>query len=288
MKVLVTGATSPIGDFLLPRLIKAGYEVTAVSRSSQAADESITWVRADLDNFGALPALDNTALIHLAPIWLLHEFLETAIDKGVNRVIAVGSTSVFTKTQSVSSEEREITQLLQRGEETLKSACGYHHIPWTLFRPTMIYGSGRDQNISAIARTIESFGRFIIPGRGSGKRQPIHADDIAQACVAALERSDTCANHAYNLSGGSTLSYRQMVELIFETLGKRPRIWSLPNALVRMLVLLARLLPRFRHITLGMVQRVNRDLIFDHSKAAVDLEFRPRPFLQAGKADLGK
>jgi hypothetical protein len=37
-------------------------------------------------------------------------------------------------------------------------------------------------------------------------------------------------------------------------------------------------LPRYRLWSAAMVERMNRDLVFDHSDATRDLDFLPQPF----------
>jgi len=39
-----------------------------------------------------------------------------------------------------------------------------------------------------------------------------------------------------------------------------------------------RLLPRYRHWSVAMAERMNSDLVFDHSDAERDFGFSPRPF----------
>lgn len=60
-----------------------------------------------------------------------------------------------------------------------------------------------------------------------GSPQPIHAEDVAAACVSALQAHDA-ANNAYNISGGETLAYHDMVARVFSALGRRPRLLTVP------------------------------------------------------------
>ena len=110
-----------------------------------------------------------------------------------------------------------------------------------------------------------------------GLRQPIHAEDVAGACSAALQGSDV-ANRAYNISGGETLTYREMVARIFTALGRRPRVLTVPLWAFRLAVTMLRRLPRYRQWSSAMAERMNRDLVFDHAEAARDLGFKPRAF----------
>lgn len=276
--VMVTGATSPIGDFLLPRLAASGRKVHALSRSPRQND-GVTWHSAELAE-GLLPdALEEAlCLIHLAPLWLLPSNLARFGDLGVRRIIAFGSTSRFTKARSGSASEREVADRLADAEAALADGCGQRGISWTLFRPTLIYGAGRDRNITTIRRFVQRFGFFPVAGGGRGLRQPVHADDLAAACLAALENPRTYGR-SYNLSGGETLTYREMVKRIFVAEGRPTRIVDVPLPLFRLLVRGAALLPRFRFVDPEMASRMTDDLCFDHSEATRDFGYSPRPFV---------
>src|SRR5688572_23407748 len=72
-KIMVTGATSIIGGFLLPNLLDAGYEVHAISRQSAAtlpSNDKLTWHQAEVSEPEQLPDVNAQILIHLAPLWL--------------------------------------------------------------------------------------------------------------------------------------------------------------------------------------------------------------------------
>ncbi|MEN8216036.1 MAG: NAD-dependent epimerase/dehydratase family protein [Pseudomonadota bacterium] len=261
---LVTGATSQIGRFLLPRLQAAGFTVTAISRQSQASAGGIIWQQADLQS-SPLPISQARFLFHLAPLPLLPPLL--AHELPLRRVIAFSSTSCFTKKKSPDPQERAIAAQLRDAERALAAVCQAQNIVWTVLRPTLIYGCGIDKNVTFIAQLIRRFGFFLLAGRGTGLRQPVHADDLAAAC-ATVCISPATANKAYNLSGGQTLSYRDMVEAIFQQLGKKPRIMSIPLPVLNCIMAW---LP-------AMVMRMNQDLCFDHTPAYHDFGYSPRTF----------
>jgi nucleoside-diphosphate-sugar epimerase len=192
-------------------------------------------------------------------------------------VVAFSSTSRFTKAHSADPTERDLAATFASSEEELAWRCAEWGIRWTVFRPTLVYSPGLDRNVSEIARFIRRLGFFPILGDGRGKRQPVHADDLAAACVAALEEVASF-DRTYNLSGGETLTYQQMVERIFQGLGRAPRILRVPPALFKAVVKAARALPRFRKLSAELVTRMNMDMCFDHDDATRDLSFHPRKF----------
>jgi len=223
-------------------------------------------------------ACDVDAWFHFAFLALAVPHLEAAAKAGVKRFVGFSSTSVFTKKRSKSEEERRSIQRLTEAEAKVKSICQTDDIAWTLFRPTMIYGCGMDQNIAFIQRVIDRFGFFPVAGKGKGLRQPVHAEDLALACIAALHSEDAL-NKAYELSGGEVLTYRDMVERIFTSLNRKSMIISIYPAVYKgVIAIIKRILPRYAFIQTSMVDRMSMDMVFDHTDAANDFGYNPRPF----------
>jgi nucleoside-diphosphate-sugar epimerase len=196
---------------------------------------------------------------------------------GARRVVALSSTSLFVKKDSSDHGEQHIAQRLAEGEHALCTWAEAHGIEWVILRPTLIYGRGRDKNLTEIARFVRRWGFFPLLGQAEGLREPVHAEDVAAACVSALT-SPAVVNRTYNLSGGETLSYREMVCRVFFSVGKVPCLVTIPRWLFQLAVAALCLAPRYRHWTVEMAERMNRDLVFNHADAARDLGFAPRPF----------
>ena len=81
------------------------------------------------------------------------------------------------------------------------------------------------------------------------------------------------------MSGGETLSYRDMVERIFCSLGKASHFLPVPEWLFTGAMRAVALLPGKQNVTPEMALRMNMDLCFDHSDATRDFGFCPRGFL---------
>jgi nucleoside-diphosphate-sugar epimerase len=276
--ILVTGAGSIVGRYLLPLLAARGYSVIAVSRQAHAPDEFATWVRADIAT-GQLPPEARRAdtLIHLAPLPLSLCLLGSGNTCTPRRVVAVGTTSVFTKADSRALQERSAISAQRQAEQALvqcAQSLGFH---WTLLRPTLVYDGMHDKNIAHIVRFITKFGFFPVVKPALGMRQPLHAADLAEACMGVLDKPETEAR-TYNLAGGQVLSYRSMVEEIFLFLGKKPRIIPVqPWAYRAALAMLSRH-PHYRYMNSEMGERMNMDMVFDISAAQRDFGFSPRLF----------
>jgi nucleoside-diphosphate-sugar epimerase len=272
----VLGARSFVGERLLPFLIGAGYKVRAFSRQSgrriNTPAAGITWHTP----IGSTSP-DIAFWICVAPIWVLPEYLPWMKSLGAKRIVALSSTSRFTKTDSSDMAEQHLAQRISFGEQQFVEWAQTHGVNWSILRPTLIYGLGQDKNVSEIARFISRFGFFPLLGAAKGLRQPVHVVDVANACLAAL--TVPAANRAYTLSGGETLTYREMVERIFIAYGSRPHILRVPLMIFRVILAALRFLPRYRHWSVAMAERMNRDLVFDRSDAERDLGFTPRRFI---------
>lgn len=280
----VLGATSLVGACLLPLLTDAGWQVTAFSRRTvgKPSDDGLEWRRLPIS--GLLPSHlasskkegNLPSWICVAPIWVLPDYFDLLDAQGVRRLVVVSSSSRFTKDDSTDPEERATALLLADAEARVRKWAESREVAWVILRPTLIYGLGQDKNIAEIARFVRRFDFFPLFGKAIGLRQPIHAADVAGACLAALQAP---TNREYNISGGETLPYRDMVARIFTALGRRPRLLPVPLWAFRLAVAILRCLPRYRHWSTAMAERMNRDLVFDHSEAARDLDFMPRMFV---------
>lgn len=279
--VAVTGATSQVGQLLLPKLVAAGHQVLASSRRAvtPASMPAVTWVQPDLGGDAVLPPQFAAAeiLIHLAPIEALPAFLQRAPLTGLRRMLAFSTTSADTKANSTSAGERAFARSILAAEAMAQSYCDQRQIAWTIFRPTLIYGLGLDNNVALIARFTQRFGFFPLVGQGSGLRQPVHAADLTIACLAVMDERRTYGQ-TYYLGGADVLTYRAMVERIYAALGRRPRFLKVPVALLRLGLHGLSKLRRFAYLTPEMADRMNQDMVFDIAAAVRDFGYQPRAF----------
>ena len=283
-RIGVLGATSLVGNYLLQLLSDSGLDVTAFTRRSLEQCPSIKgvdWVQLDINTnklrHDELSGSEIHTWISVAPIWILANHFDLLESCGIERIVALSSTSVFVKGDSSDPFEKDVAFRLSEGEQLLQTWATNNDIQWIILRPTMIYGAGKDKNIAEITNFVRRFGFFPLFGSAQGLRQPVHANDVAFACLAALENISV-ANHAYNLSGGEALTYRDMVSRIFTSLGRPPRLVHVPLWFFRLGIALLHCLPRYRHWTAAMAERMNQDLCFDHTEASRDFGYLPKAF----------
>jgi nucleoside-diphosphate-sugar epimerase len=286
-EVGVLGATSVVGQCLIPMLVERGWRVRAFSRRQAANDwPGVEWKQLQKSDsvFGISVDERNPVpfWICAAPVWVLPDYFPLLEAHDARRVIAISSTSRFTKSDSLDQEEAAVARKLSESEDRLCAWAQSKGVDWVIFRPTLIYGLGQDQNVSEIARLIRCLGFFPLAGRALGMRRPVHAEDVAKACVSAIEKAGVI-HRAYTLSGGETLAYREMVSRVFTALGCKPRLIEAPLWLFQLAIFFIRRLPRYRHWNVQMAERMNINLVFEHDEASRDFLYSPRPFYLSSK-----
>ncbi|VAX18803.1 hypothetical protein MNBD_NITROSPINAE01-3 [hydrothermal vent metagenome] len=285
--IIITGATSQIGFFLLPKLAQEKYKTYAISRNPEKRaslyGSDIIWIKADKNNDIEWEKVNNlNYLIYIAPLWTLPRLLPSIAKAGISRVIAFSSTSLYGKADSSNLQEAKTVTHLMEAEQNIKTFCQDNNIAWTIFQPTLIYGAGMDKNITTIANLIKRFHFFPLIGKGIGLRQPVHAKDLAEACMLALNNRLTF-NKTYILAGGEVLNYHQMVERIFCVLEIKPRFINIPLLLYKIALRAMSKLPKYKHLTPQMADRMNMDLNYDTSEAIRDFEYHPSKFTPSFK-----
>jgi len=275
-RLLLTGASSQIGVFAIPRLIEAGFHVIAVSRKAKPEEfpayDQVEW----LDEAESVKASENCQyLLSAGPIQLAQKFLATG--EQFQSAVVFSSSSVETKRESDNTVEREQIREILALESELRLGAQARGLKLVIFRPTLIYGCGLDTNISQLAKWIRRYGFMPVNGKATGLRQPVHADDLASVAVTALLSEVVCPD-AMSLTGGDTLSYSEMVSRIFTALGKPVRLLRLPQWLFVLLVNLASRFKTISGINGEMVKRQKLDLVFDDQLARELFNYDPRSF----------
>jgi len=268
-RIIVFGASSQIGHFLLPGLVQHGTQVWAMSRRARTGQAGVHWIEGALPAGvpGDLAAWDG--IISAGPLNELGQWLALHDAPPARALVAISSMSVISKQTSIIEDERTLMARMRASEQALAQQCERLGIAWSILRPTMIYGAGLDRNLTPLARRARRWHWFPLP-HGTGLRQPVHAADIAEAARRALVCTQANGK-ILSIGGGERLPVREMFARTRASVG----VWTLPVPLWRwMQVLLARVLPSVR----GPLSRLDQDLIADNSELVEVLGITPRAF----------
>jgi len=275
--IFITGGTGNTGQALL-RLIAGdemfrGVRITGLCRPGGRGERLLPYgvkiAGGDASSDESLGRVyrGEPVVIHLSSIFHAGAVLEGC--RGMQRLIAVSSTRLYSKTWE---RAREI--------EAAESAIERSGVPYTILRPTMIYGNSEDRNISKFIRLVGKCGIVPLPGGGKSVFQPVHVDDLA-ACILAALKAPRSAGKSYDVPGGSAHSLKEIVDIIAGILHKKVLIVPFPLALAETAAgLQEKLLPR-PFIHREQIERLREDKRYDFSEAAKDLGYAPRG-LKAG------
>lgn len=270
MRVVLAGATGFTGKQILELLEASGHEVTCFIRP-ESNTASLEGRRADVargsleDARSLAAALEGKdALLSAGPLTpdTAGGIVAAARGAGVDRVVVIGSTSIFT-TLAAPSRERKT-----RAENLIRESG----LDYTVLRPTMIYGTHEDRNMCRLVEFISSH-RFVpVFGTGGFLQQPVYVQDLARAVVLSLENPRSVGK-AYDVAGGDALTYNEVVDTTARLLGRRVTRVHIP---LRLSLFLMHLYTRFAphpRFHREQVLRLNEDKAFPTDEIERDLGY---------------
>lgn len=275
-RALIFGASGQIGVPLVARLCAAGWSLDAVSRQPRADGPALAWHTGTLRAPPAGLPRRVDAVFSCGP---LDGFARWYADHGVDtaHVVAVGSTSAAVKHDSTDPAERDVATRLRVAEAQVFTTAAARGAQATVLRPTLVYGAGRDATLTRIAALARRSGVFPLPRGACGLRQPVHVEDLADAALACLS-APGAAGRTYDLPGGETVAYRDMVARVLACLQPPARLLELPAPLFSLALRLAAMAGTGASLGDAAVARMRDDLVFDAGPAIRDLGYAPRPF----------
>ena len=283
MKILVTGATGFTGSRVVPSLLEKGWDVACFVRetsdTSRLPIEKVDLRYGDLNDKNSLiDALEGRdVLVNIASLGFgnASHVVDAMKESRVERALFFSTTSIYTTLNPDSKAIR------LEAERCIKESG----VPYSIIRPTMIYGSSRDRNLCKFIKFINLSPVFPVFGSGEYQLQPVFVGDLAQAVVSILS-TDQTMYQAYNLSGGSVLTLNQFVRDISDSLGKRTLLIHLPpDPFIWFLSLLEGANLKIP-IKSEQIQRFNEHKVFSHQKAYNDFGYAPRSFAEGLSIEL--
>ncbi|TXH37488.1 MAG: complex I NDUFA9 subunit family protein [Rhodospirillaceae bacterium] len=143
----------------------------------------------------------------------------------------------------------------------------------TILRPSIVFGpeDGFFNRFAAMTRLSPA---LPLIGGGRTRFQPVYVVDVADAVLAALERPDA-AGQTYELGGPGTYSFRELMQLLLQEIGRRRLLIPIPFALASLQGALLQYLPS-PPLTLDQVRLLKRDnVVSPGAKGLADLGIAP-------------
>ena len=211
---VVTGAFSYTGSFIAQRLLDEGVRVRTLTRRVDPASPLHGRVETAALQFANRPALVESlrgARCLYNTYWVRFErggttfdravrnsalLFEAAAEAGVERIVHLSVTNP--------SEDSPLPYF--RGKAQVERALAAAGPAYAIVRPTLVFGP-RDILVNNIAWILRRFPVFVMPGDGSGRVQPVSAEDVAELAV-------TTTAGTVDAAGPEEYSFEELVRLV--------------------------------------------------------------------------
>ncbi|MES5952578.1 NAD-dependent epimerase/dehydratase family protein [Bacillus fungorum] len=274
--ILITGWTGNTGSLVLKKLLEQynSQEIIGITREQNNSNpEGIIVEKSSLENKEDVENIFKKykikTIIHIANIRYSPLILELANKYRIHKVILIHTTGIYSKYRAYSKLYHEIEDDILSNQ--------YPCTNYIILRPTMIYGNDRDHNMHKLIKFLNKYPFFPVFGNGEALMQPVHVEDLANIIIKA-HNEDNLKNKDYDISGGSVVSYKEVLELITNELGKKVYFIYIP---IKLAIFGSKLISKFMAkpiVSIEQVRRLQEDKSYSHEKAKVDLEYTPRTF----------
>lgn len=295
MNVLVLGGTGFLGRYLVEQLIQDQCLVTVLTRSPEKLkifSKEISFIKGDLLNpkdlsfsgythvINCSGELHNEGLMQDLHVNCIEELLTKLKSCGMIHWIQISSVGVYGKIRQGEVDENtpfapigeyEVTKA--KGELLVKNLCTKQGTPYTIIRPSNVFGIGMpNQSLAQLVSMIKRKLFFYI-GKNpeSIVMNYVPVEDVA-AFVSLCVRDRRSINQEVILS--DQLSLSDFVKIICEELKIQNDFYRLPEAFVRVFALLANVLPRFP-LTTARIDALTMRVTYSHKKAVDSLSYAP-------------
>lgn len=300
--VFITGATGFIGQRLVSTLLEQGHTVRAMVRPDQFRDkrlpqgcEQVSVELTDVDKLTVIVAQSsaviycagsvrgrNPADFATANITGVKTMLE-ALDRADHKPPMLLLSSLAASRPKLSDYACSKFE----GEQLCQS---YPLLPWTIFRPSAVYGPG-DREMLPVLKLIRR-GLLAHAGPRDQRLSLLHVDDLVSAIIAWLSVSRECEHKIFAIDDGTPggYSWLDIGEAVsdgnFRTL-LLPR--SVLQAAAAINLMLSWLLAYAPMLTPGKVRElIQSDWLCDNSEFTDISSWQPRWDLKQGAAQLFK
>ena len=258
-RVLVVGATGYIGRQVVAELVSRNYQVIAVSRrpAKQGEFEGAQVRIADVTDPQSLQKAFHDDINVVISCLACHIGMPADYDKidyqATLNVLEAAKANIVDHFILLSAICVKVPRLpLQYAKLKMENALMISKMDYTIVRPTAYFWV-MDRQFDNIRKGMSGW----MVGNGEDARyNPISKEDLAEFMINCVEDTHH-RNRVYLIGGPETpeniVTYKRNMEMIFEALGKKPKVKSLPVWLIPAAIgitkFIAVFIPKVRHAT---------------------------------------
>jgi len=282
--VLVTGSSGFVGKYVVAWLLEHGVPIRALVRSPYRAPFSfhsqLELVLGDmLDEASLERAVRGTsATVHLAANKYDPKQAFDVNVQGARNLLAACERAGVLRFINVSTQSAKIEQPGVYGSTKREAEDVFRNsrLDLTTLRLSLVYGPDEQSLFGFIARQVMNLPILPVLGSGEWRTWPMHADDVAASILACLQRDETIGK-TYDVGGADEVSLNQIIALIGEAVGKKPRTVHIPfKVALAMAYAMAAVLPN-PPIRPDNVLGSNQDTHLDIGPMLRELNIKPIP-----------
>jgi len=249
VRVLVTGGSGFVGRAVAAELAQHGHDVTVGSRSGESVAD-VRGVSLDVTSAASVQAAVESvrpdAVVHLVGIIAeagAQTFQRVHVD-GTRHVLAALPDGTRVLHMSALGARHDAASAYARSKARAEALVQERGLPWTVFRPSLIFGPG-DDFFGRVLRGLVLTGPVVpVIGDGSFPFRPVSVQDVAQAFARALQDENGTVGRVFELTGPVEYRFDELLRLELQALGKRKPFVRVPLWLMRAVVPLMQVLPR--------------------------------------------
>lgn len=218
-------------------------------------------------------------LLHIAGIQRSVQIVSAALEAGVRRFILVHTTGIYSKYKEAGEGYRII-------DKEVTDMCKKYNAHLTILRPTMIYGSLNDGNMSVFINMVNKLRIFPVINGAKYELQPVWCGDLGKAFYDVLMHPELTDDKNYDLSGGAPIMLIDIFKEIGRQLGVKNTFISCPffiaygGAWCVFILTLGKI--DFRE----KVQRMVEPRAYSHEEAKKDFGYNPLTFAEGIKDEI--
>ncbi|MHB1151383.1 MAG: NAD-dependent epimerase/dehydratase family protein [Eubacteriales bacterium] len=280
--ILFTGLTGTSGSALIDVLIRNKFDekckvIVRESSDTRALDISglnfeKTLGTIDDELFLQSSMEDVEIVFHIAAKNKIEKVAKAAAKSStVKQCIFVSSTSIY-------SQYRTTSENLIKQEQKAKTMLDAKGITFTFIRPTMIFGTLNDHNVSIFMRIIDRLPLFPIVKHGEALLQPVSCKDLAESYYLILKNRHVAEGKEYIVSGDRPITLLEMFKIIEKCLGRKNYYINIPFWVAQTSALCV-FCASFGKIDFReKLLRLTEDRNFEHSLITEEFAYNPLPF----------
>jgi len=252
---LLTGASGFIGGHMAERLVRDGYAVRCLVRAGSERSRlrrlGVELVQGDLTDARSLTAAVDgcRVVVHCAALvsdWATtreikhtnvagtRNLLAASSAASVERFVHVSSTDVYghpggaqlAESYTPSGFANWYAQSKREAEAEVRRADALRTV---ILRPATVYGPGSTEVVGEIARALRA-GHMLLIDKGRTIAGLCYVENLIDAAMLALVRPEA-VGHAFNISDGLPVTWRQFTDDLAVGLGCGPARLSMPYPL---------------------------------------------------------